>query len=110
VEDVVRFLKTQGTPEYLEAVTEEPDEESDDPYALMASGGGNSESGDDLYDKALAIVARERKATTSYLQRRLQIGYNKAASLIERMEHDGVVSRPNHKGLREVLLPDHDEH
>ncbi len=110
VEDVVRFLKTQGTPEYLEAVTEEPDEDGDDPYALMGSGGGgNSESGDDLYDKALAIVARERKATTSYIQRRLQIGYNKAASLIERMEHDGVVSRPNHKGLREVLLPDHGE-
>ena len=107
VEDVVRFLKTQGTPEYLDAVTEEPDEESDDPYALM--GEGNSGSGDDLYDKALAIVASERKATTSYLQRRLQIGYNKAASLIERMEHDGVVSRPNHKGLREVLLPDHGE-
>ncbi|MEI9885322.1 MAG: DNA translocase FtsK 4TM domain-containing protein [Rhizomicrobium sp.] len=107
VEDVVRFLKTQGTPEYLDAVTEEPDEESEDPYALM--GEGNSGSGDDLYDKALAIVARERKATTSYLQRRLQIGYNKAASLIERMEQDGVVSRPNHKGLREVLLPDHEE-
>jgi S-DNA-T family DNA segregation ATPase FtsK/SpoIIIE len=111
VEDVVRFIKTQGTPDYLDAVTEEPDEDGDDPYGLMGSGGsgGNSESGDDLYDKALAIVARERKATTSYLQRRLQIGYNKAASLIERMEHDGVVSKPNHKGLREVLLPDHDE-
>jgi DNA segregation ATPase FtsK/SpoIIIE, S-DNA-T family len=108
VEDVVRFLKTQGTPEYLDAVTEEPDDESDDPYALMSSG-GNSGSGDDLYDKALAIVARERKATTSYIQRRLQIGYNRAASLIERMEQDGVVSRPNHKGLREVLLPDHEE-
>jgi len=107
VEDVVRFLKTQGTPEYLDAVTEEPDEENDDPYALMGSGNGSS--GDDLYDKALAIVARERKATTSYIQRRLQIGYNRAASLIERMEQDGVVSKPNHKGLREVLLPDHDE-
>ena len=110
VEDVVRFLKTQGTPEYLEAVTEEPEEDGEDPYALMGAGGGNTDSGDDLYDKALAIVARERKATTSYLQRRLQIGYNKAASLIERMEHDGVVSRPNHKGLREVLLPDHEDH
>jgi S-DNA-T family DNA segregation ATPase FtsK/SpoIIIE len=111
VEDIVRHLKSQGSPEYLDAVTEEPDEESDDPYALMGggAGGGNSQSGDDLYDKALAIVARERKATTSYLQRRLQVGYNKAASLIERMEHDGVVSRPNHKGLREVLLPDHGE-
>ena len=107
VEEVVRFLKTQGTPEYLDAVTEEPDEDDDDPYALM--GAGNGSSGDDLYDKALAIVARERKATTSYIQRRLQIGYNRAASLIERMEQDGVVSKPNHKGLREVLLPDHDE-
>ncbi|HKQ46143.1 MAG TPA: DNA translocase FtsK 4TM domain-containing protein [Rhizomicrobium sp.] len=106
VEDVVRFLKSQGTPEYLDAVTEEPDEESDDPYALL--GGGNRESGDDLYDKALAVVARDKKASTSYIQRRLQIGYNRAASLIERMEQDGVVSAPNHKGVREVLLPDHE--
>jgi S-DNA-T family DNA segregation ATPase FtsK/SpoIIIE len=105
VEDVVRFLKAQGTPEYLDAVTEEPDEESDDPYALL----GNRESGDDLYDKALAVVARDKKASTSYIQRRLQIGYNRAASLIERMEQDGVVSSPNHKGVREVLLPDHGE-
>ena len=107
VEDVVRFLKTQGTPDYLEAVTEEPDEEGDDPYALY--GGGNGQSGDDLYDKALAIVARERKATTSYIQRRLQIGYNRAARLIERMENENVISKPNHKGLREVLLPEHGE-
>jgi len=74
-----------------------------------AGGGGNSGSGDDLYDKALALVARERKATTSYIQRRLQIGYNRAASLIERMENEGVVSAPNHKGVREVLLPDHED-
>jgi S-DNA-T family DNA segregation ATPase FtsK/SpoIIIE len=107
VEDVVRFLKTQGRPEYLDAVTEEPEDDSDDPYALM--GAGNGEGGDDLYDKALAIVARERKATTSYIQRRLQIGYNRAARLIERMEEDGVISKPNHKGIREVLLPDHEE-
>jgi DNA segregation ATPase FtsK/SpoIIIE, S-DNA-T family len=106
VEDVVRFLKSQGQPEYLDAVTEEPDEESDDPYALL--GGGNRDSGDDLYDKALAVVARDKKASTSYIQRRLQIGYNRAASLIERMEQDGVVSSPNHKGVREVLLPDHE--
>ena len=106
VEDVVRFLKAQGTPEYLDAVTEEPDEEGDDPYAGMMS--GNSESGDDLYDKALAVVARDKKASTSYIQRRLQIGYNRAASLIERMEQDGVISAPNHKGVREVLLPDHE--
>jgi len=101
VEDVVRFLKTQGTPEYLDAVTEEQDDDTDDPYGVL----GNS--GDDLYDKALAIVARERKATTSYIQRRLEIGYNRAARLIERMEEEGVISKPNHKGLREVLLPDH---
>jgi DNA segregation ATPase FtsK/SpoIIIE, S-DNA-T family len=106
VEDVVRFLKDQGTPEYLDAVTEEADEEGDDPYAALGS--GNMESGDDLYDKALAIVARDKKASTSYIQRRLQIGYNRAASLIERMEQDGVISSPNHKGVREVLLPDHE--
>jgi DNA segregation ATPase FtsK/SpoIIIE, S-DNA-T family len=107
VEDVVRFLKAQATPEYLDAVTEEPDEESDDPFAALG-GGGNMESGDDLYDQALAVVARDKKASTSYIQRRLQIGYNRAASLIERMEQDGVISAPNHKGVREVLLPDHE--
>ncbi|MGH6870646.1 MAG: DNA translocase FtsK 4TM domain-containing protein [Rhizomicrobium sp.] len=103
VEDVVRFLKTQGTPEYLDAVTEEQDEEGEDPFALY---GGNGESGDALYDKALAIVARERKATVSYIQRRLEIGYNRSARLIERMEEEGVISKPNHKGVREVLLPE----
>jgi DNA segregation ATPase FtsK/SpoIIIE, S-DNA-T family len=107
VEDVVKFLKTQGSPEYLEAITEESDGDSDDPYSLY--GEGNGESGDDLYDKALAIVARERKATTSYIQRRLQIGYNRAARLIERMEDEQVISKPNHKGIREVLLPEHGE-
>ena len=106
VEDVVRFLKSQGTPDYLDAVTEEPDEDSDDPYGLL---GGNGDSGDDLYDKALAIVARERKATTSYIQRRLEIGYNRAARLIERMEDEGVISKPNHQGKREVLLPERDQ-
>ncbi|HXM00327.1 MAG TPA: DNA translocase FtsK 4TM domain-containing protein [Rhizomicrobium sp.] len=103
VEDVVRFLKTQGRPEYLDAVTEELDEEADDPYSLYS---GNGQSGDELYDRALAIVARERKATVSYIQRRLEIGYNRSARLIERMEEEGVISKPNHKGLREVLLPE----
>jgi S-DNA-T family DNA segregation ATPase FtsK/SpoIIIE len=102
----VKFLKTQGRPEYLDAVTEEP-ADGDDPYAVFGEGGG--ESGDDLYDKALSIVARERKATTSYIQRRLQIGYNRAARLIERMEEEQVISKPNHKGMREVLLPEHEE-
>jgi DNA segregation ATPase FtsK/SpoIIIE, S-DNA-T family len=107
VEDVVKFLKTQGAPDYLDAVTEEPDGDGDDPYSVF--GEGNGDSGDDLYDKALAIVARDRKATTSYIQRRLQIGYNRAARLIERMEEEQVISKPNHKGVREVLLPDHRE-
>ncbi|MBV9572078.1 MAG: cell division protein FtsK, partial [Alphaproteobacteria bacterium] len=105
VEDVVRHLKEQGQPEYLDAVTEDLDEDGGDPFALY----GNGDSGDELYDKALAIVARERKATTSYIQRRLEIGYNRAARLIERMEEENVISRPNHKGVREVLLPDHAE-
>jgi S-DNA-T family DNA segregation ATPase FtsK/SpoIIIE len=108
VEDVVRFLKTQGQPEYLDAVIEEPDDDGEDPYAMMGGGNG-ADSGDALYDKALAIVARDRKATISYIQRRLEIGYNRAARVIERMEEEGVVSKPNHKGLREVLLPDHRE-
>jgi DNA segregation ATPase FtsK/SpoIIIE, S-DNA-T family len=101
VEDVVRFLKTQGRPEYLDAVTEGPDEDEEDPYGLY---GG--EGGDDLYDKAVAIVARERKVSTSYIQRRLQIGYNRAARLIERMEEDGMIGKPNHQGKREILLPE----
>jgi len=105
VEDVVRFLKSQGAPEYLDAVTEDPEEDSDDPFSLY---GGNGDSGDDLYDRALAIVARDKKPTVSYLQRRLEIGYNRAAKLIERMEEEGVVSKPNHQGKREVLLPDHE--
>jgi S-DNA-T family DNA segregation ATPase FtsK/SpoIIIE len=104
VEDVVKFLKAQGHPEYLEAVTEEPDEDEDDPYGLYGNGGG--EGGDDLFDKAVAIVARERKVSTSYIQRRLKIGYNRAARLIERMEEDGMISKPNHQGKREILLPE----
>jgi S-DNA-T family DNA segregation ATPase FtsK/SpoIIIE len=105
VEDVVRFLKTQGHPEYLDAVTEEPDEDDDDPYGLAIGG----EGGDDLFDKAVAIVARERKVSTSYIQRRLQIGYNRAARLIERMEEDGMISKPNHQGKREILLAEERE-
>jgi len=102
VEDVVRFLKTQGRPDYLDSVTEEPDEEGEDPYGLY----GGGEGGDDLYDKAVQIVARERKVSTSYIQRRLQIGYNRAARLIERMEEDGMIGKPNHQGKREILLPE----
>ena len=102
VEEVVRFLKTQGQPDYLDAVTEELDEDDEDPYDLY----GGGEGGNDLFDKAVAIVARERKVSTSYIQRRLQIGYNRAATLIERMEEEGMISKPNHQGKREILLPE----
>ena len=102
VEKVVTFLKKQGVPEYLEAITAE-EESGDDPFAFDSGGG----TGDDLYDKAVAIVARDKRASTSYIQRRLQIGYNRAARLIELMEEQGVVSPPNHQGKREVLVGDH---
>ena len=103
VEKVVTFLKKQGVPEYLEAITAEPEEGGPDMFGLD----GESGSGDDLYDKAVAIVARDKRASTSYIQRRLQIGYNRAARLIELMEEQGVVSPPNHQGKREVLVGDH---
>jgi S-DNA-T family DNA segregation ATPase FtsK/SpoIIIE len=102
VEKVVRHLKSQGAPEYLEAVTaEEPQDENGNPIfdstAMGAEGG-------DLYAQAVQIVTRDRKASTSYIQRRLQIGYNRAASLIERMEQEGIVGQPNHSGKREILV------
>ena len=103
VEKVVRHLKAQGTPEYLEAVTaEEPVDEDGNPiFDATAMGGAE---GGDLYQQAVAIVTRDRKASTSYIQRRLQIGYNRAASLIERMEQEGIVGQPNHAGKREILI------
>nr|WP_205305376.1 DNA translocase FtsK [Parvibaculum indicum] len=102
VEKVVSFLKKQGVPEYLDAITAEPEGGEGD--GLSLDGGS---SGDELYDKAVAIVARDKRASTSYIQRRLQIGYNRAARLIEMMEEQGVVSPPNHQGKREVLVGDH---
>ena len=104
VETVVEHLRNQAGPAYVEAVTEE-----DEPPLDMAGAGGNGESGDDLYDQAVALVAREGKASTSFVQRHLQIGYNRAARIIERMEQEGMVSRANHVGKREVLLRRSDE-
>jgi len=111
VEMVVRHLKAQGEPAYVDAVLEDEDGESGgdwdgDAPAKGRDGGG---SGDELYDKAVAVVCRERKATTSYIQRQLRIGYNSAARLIERMEAEGVVSKPNHAGKRDVLARNIDE-
>ncbi|WP_019960695.1 FtsK/SpoIIIE family DNA translocase [Woodsholea maritima] len=102
VEDVAAFLKAQGTPEYLDDVTLDNDEDS-----LEALTGVTDETvGNDLFDQAVAIVARDRKASTSYIQRRLQIGYNRAASLIERMEDEGMIGPANHAGKREIFLPE----
>jgi S-DNA-T family DNA segregation ATPase FtsK/SpoIIIE len=103
VEKVVRHLKTQGQPEYLEAVTaEEPTDE--DGAVFDSTGMGGAEGGGDLFSQAVAIVKRDRKASTSYIQRRLQIGYNRAASLMERMELEGIVGQANHAGKREILV------
>ncbi|MDA9314672.1 cell division protein FtsK, partial [Alphaproteobacteria bacterium] len=109
VEDVVAHLRLQGEPEFNDSITEEDD--VGDPLAAYGLGAGEKDTntGDELYDQAIAIVAQERKASTSFIQRHLKIGYNRAATIIERMEADGVVSASNHVGKREVLLPDHAE-
>ena len=98
VERVVSFLKERGEPDYIDEITED-DEVSFDPLA----GEDDAESGDMLYRQAVAVVCREGKASTSFVQRHLQIGYNRAARIIERMEAEGVVSAANHVGKREVL-------
>jgi DNA segregation ATPase FtsK/SpoIIIE, S-DNA-T family len=107
VEKVVRHLKSQGTPQYLEAVTAADDEDEDGDAVFDATGMGQPEGGD-LYQQAVQVVMRDRKASTSYIQRRLQIGYNRAASLMERMEKEGVVGQANHAGKREILVGEED--
>ncbi len=107
VEKVVRHLKSQGTPQYLEAVTAADDEDEDGEAVFDATGMGQPEGGD-LYQQAVQVVMRDRKASTSYIQRRLQIGYNRAASLMERMEKEGVVGQANHAGKREILVGEED--
>ncbi len=100
VETVALWLRGQGEPQYLDDVTAAPEEFDGE----AAGAPGEGEGGADLYDQAVAVVTRDRKASTSYIQRRLQIGYNRAASLIERMEHEGVVGVANHAGKREILV------
>jgi DNA segregation ATPase FtsK/SpoIIIE, S-DNA-T family len=108
VEKVVRHLKSQGVPQYLEAVTAEELGEGDDKAVFDATAMGAPEGGD-LYQQAVQVVLRDRKASTSYIQRRLQIGYNRAASLMERMEKESIVGQPNHAGKREILVEASDE-
>jgi S-DNA-T family DNA segregation ATPase FtsK/SpoIIIE len=103
VEKIVRHLKAQGAPQYLEAVTASDAEDEDNPV-FDATAMGAEDNGNDLYAQAVQVVVRDRKASTSYIQRRLQIGYNRAASLMERMEKEGVVGAPNHSGKREILI------
>ncbi|MFS8111886.1 DNA translocase FtsK [Rhizobium jaguaris] len=101
VEDIVSYLKTQGSPQYLDAIT--ADEDDDDGHG--PAGAANLSDSEDPYDQAVAIVLRDGKASTSYIQRRLGIGYNRAASLIERMEQEGLIGPANHAGKREILVP-----
>lgn len=106
VEEVVNHLKSFGPPTYMSGVVEGPDEERadsiDQVLGLSTGEGGDAE----LYDLAVAIVAKDRKCSTSYIQRKLAIGYNKAARLVEQMEEQGIVTSANHVGKREVLVPE----
>ncbi|MBX9469681.1 MAG: DNA translocase FtsK [Rhizobium sp.] len=107
VEKVVAHLKMQGRPDYLGTVTEDADEVEDEPeddVAVFDKGAMAEEDGNDLYDKAVKVVLRDKKCSTSYIQRRLSIGYNKAASLVERMEQEGIVGSANHVGKRAIIV------
>ncbi|MGA8171179.1 MAG: DNA translocase FtsK, partial [Methylocystis sp.] len=106
VEKIVAYLRTQGQPQYLDAITSE-DEAAEAAAAgepLGDPGSMDAEESGDLYNRAVAIVLRDKKCSTSYIQRRLSVGYNKAASLVEQMEREGVVSPANHSGKREILV------
>jgi S-DNA-T family DNA segregation ATPase FtsK/SpoIIIE len=96
IEKINSFLRSQGEPDYIEEITIIKDEDS-------YSGSGDNTEKDELYSKALDIIKTERKASTSFLQRKLQIGYNRAANIMEMMEKEGVVGQANHVGKREIL-------
>ncbi len=106
VEKVVAHLKTQGRPEYLGTVTEdaeEADDEAEEESAVFDKTAMGEDDSDDLYEKAVKVVMRDKKCSTSYIQRRLSVGYNRAASLVERMEQDGIVGPANHVGKRAII-------
>ena len=111
VEAVVNHLKQQGRPEYLDAVTEDSEPGSDMAFGLPQGPAGtdSGDGGNALFDAAVDVIARHQKASTSFLQRQLKIGYNRAADLIDRMETEGIVGRANHVGKREVLVRNPDE-
>lgn len=99
VEHIVHYLKSQGEPAYLEEVTKDDDADSS-----FGQEGSFDDPKDDLYAQAVQIVLKHKKASTSFVQRQLQLGYNRAANLIERMEEEGIISSPNHAGKREILI------
>ena len=107
VEQVVNHLKKLGPPEYVAEIVEGPDEAKETNINhVLGLASGNSTSDDQQYDMAVQVIRRDRKCSTSYIQRKLGIGYNKAARLVERMEEEGLVSAPNHVGKREILVPE----
>jgi S-DNA-T family DNA segregation ATPase FtsK/SpoIIIE len=106
VEEIVNHLKGFGPPEYMSGVVEGPAEDQESSIDLVLGLGDGSDGENALYDTAVAIVIKDRKCSTSYIQRKLAIGYNKAARLVEQMEDEGVVSSANHVGKREILVPE----
>jgi S-DNA-T family DNA segregation ATPase FtsK/SpoIIIE len=108
VEEIVNHLKAFGPPEYMSGVIEGPSDDREDEIDQMLglSASGGNETDDAMYDMAVQIVAKDRKCSTSYIQRKLAIGYNKAARLVEQMEEQGVVTPANHVGKREILVPE----
>ena len=103
VEKVTKFLSDQSVPDYDETITEEPENLNDENFNNLTS---NNKHEDELYDQAVALIARERRASTSFIQRHFKIGYNRAATIIEKMEENNVVSKPGRAGKREVLIED----
>lgn len=106
VEEIVNHLKSYGSPEYVTGVVDGPDSDTESSIDLVLGLGGNTDVQDALYDTAVAIVTNDRKCSTSYIQRKLAIGYNKAARLVEQMEDAGLIGAANHVGKREILIPE----
>jgi len=106
VEEVVNHLKSFGPPEYMSSVLESVDEEKTNEIDLVLGLGSGNDGDNTLYDMAVQIVTNDRKCSTSYIQRKLAIGYNKAAKIVEEMEDAGLVSSANHVGKREILVPE----
>ena len=106
VEEIVNHLKAFGPPEYKSGVVDGPTDDKVDGIDQVLGLGGNTDGEDAIYDQAVAIVVNDRKCSTSYIQRKLAIGYNKAARIVEQMEDQGLVSPANHVGKREILIPE----